>query len=41
MSSEMDPAKIRLIDRSSLKREAQKAFRKIRLPPILREPFKV
>jgi hypothetical protein len=26
---------------SALKREAGKVFRKIRLPPILREPFKV
>jgi hypothetical protein len=34
LSSEMDPAEIRLIRyRSSLKREAQKVFRKIRPPP--------
>ncbi len=41
LSSEMDPAEIRLIDRSSLNREARKVFRKIRPPHILREPFKV
>ncbi len=28
------------LDRSSLKREARKVFRKIRPPPILHEPFK-
>jgi hypothetical protein len=33
--------KLGSFDRSSLKREARKVFRKIRPSPILREPFKV
>jgi len=39
--SKMDLAKLGSFNRSSLKREAQRFFGKIRLPPILWEPFKV
>jgi hypothetical protein len=37
----MDLPKLSSFDRSSLKREARWFFRKIRLSPILREPFKI
>ncbi len=40
LSTEMDPAEIGSFDRSSLKREARKVFRKIRLPPSSDSPSK-
>jgi|688.fasta_scaffold1195912_1 hypothetical protein len=41
LSSEMDLAEIGSFDRSLLQEVSRRLFRKIRLPPILREPFKV
>jgi hypothetical protein len=40
LPSEMDLAEIRPFDRSSLKREARKVFRKIRPPPSSESPSK-
>jgi hypothetical protein len=40
LSSEMDPAEIRLIQYASLKREVRKVLKKICPPPILCGPLK-